>query len=160
MPAGLVHLGSHHAWDDPTERDPFRRSSRDADISIVDPNAVSDRRSVAPDALDTTDRSACCTARRDGVQADRPKRQPPSLDAIAMVARVEGALGTKLCTTVSLLNCWRRPDLVLRGAPRSSRCGGQRTDRPSILSCEKALLRAPTQWPNRSRTLYFRCLRK
>ena len=80
-PSRSADLRSRHAWDDPTDTGPLRRSSRDADVSIADPNAVSDRRSVAPDAIDTMDRSACCSAHRNGVQPDRPKRQPPSLDA-------------------------------------------------------------------------------
>jgi hypothetical protein len=93
-----VRLGSRHAWDDPTERDHCRRSSRDADVLIVDPNAVSDRRSVAPDAIDATSRSACCSAHRDGIQADRPRRQPPSLDARPAVGPREGEMCTGVTT--------------------------------------------------------------
>ena len=44
----------------------FQRSRRDADASLVDPRAVSDRRSVTPGTVDATDRSACCSAHRDG----------------------------------------------------------------------------------------------
>ena len=53
----------------PTRTGPLTRDRRDADAPAVDPNAVSDCRSVAPDAIDAADRSACCSAHRDGIQA-------------------------------------------------------------------------------------------
>lgn len=65
-PGAGVPIGGRRAWDDP-RAEPLRRRSRDADASLVDPNALSDRRSVTPGTVDATDRSACCSARRDGI---------------------------------------------------------------------------------------------
>jgi len=47
--------------------EPLQRSSRDADASELDPRTVSDRRSVTPTTIDAADRSACCSAHRDGI---------------------------------------------------------------------------------------------
>lgn len=77
-------------------------SSRSADARPIDPNAVSDRRSVTPDAVDATDRSAYC---QPAVTAsgDRHRRQPPSLDATPTPSRWEGELCTRLCALDSSL---------------------------------------------------------